>query len=152
MNKFIVFGALLIGFNAHAASTHELLVQNLTKNRTNYTCSFNELNGEAGREIVVCVKGENLRSIELIDFWVSNYTYGSSTKEEHEKFMKRAEYIIPDSTFVVSVKDIDKSNPNKSFTYMSFFCDTCQDIDSATLIKDRSAFVFDSLKSLSPSD
>ena len=152
MNKAIIFGALFISSYANAASTPELLVQNLTKNLSQYTCNFNELNGDVGREIVVCVKGKNLRAVELIDFWVSNFTYGPSTKKEHEKFMKRAEYLIPDSTFVVSVKDVDNSKPNKDFTYMSFFCDSCNDIDSATPLKDRSPFVFDSLKSLSSSN
>ncbi|WP_319024264.1 hypothetical protein [Vibrio navarrensis] len=148
---FLILFSLYV-FNVNAASTSELLVQSINENSERYLCNFTELKGEKYKEIVVCVEGKDLKSIELINFWFSNFNGESHTQKEYEKLVEKAEHLIPISSYVLSVKTLSDSNAENSFVYMTAFCSHCQSINSASALDDQSSFVFDSLKVLSHVD
>lgn len=145
---FLMLFSLFV-FSANAASTSELLVQNINQNSDCYICSYSELDGKEYKEIVVCVEGKKLKSIELINLWISNFNIGSSTQEEHERLVERGERLIPNSTYVMSVKVKSEAEVDSEFIYMTAFCSDCKNLKSASILDDQSSFVFEKLKVIS---
>ncbi|EPZ2378678.1 MULTISPECIES: hypothetical protein [unclassified Vibrio] len=152
MKKIFIMLCIFFAFRANAATTSELLVQSINDNLSNYLCNHSELQGKEYKEIVVCVEGIGLRSIELIDLWVSNFNMAQATQEESKKLIEKAKSLIPDSTYVLSIKAVGDDKAKGEFVYMTAFCSECSGFNSETVLDDNSSFVFESLKALSNKD
>lgn len=152
MKKVFILLCAFFSFHTNAATTSELLVQSINDNLSNYLCNHSELQGKEYKEIVVCVEGKGLRSIELIDLWVSNFNMAQSTQEESKKLIEKAKSLIPNSTYVLSIKAVVDDKAKGEFVYMTAFCSECSGFNSETVLDDNSSFVFESLKALSHKD
>ncbi|EPG0327481.1 hypothetical protein ACSWSC_000655 [Vibrio alginolyticus] len=152
MKKIFIMLCIFFAFRVNAASTSELLVQSINNNMSNYLCNHSELLGKEYKEIVVCVEGKGLRSVELIDLWISNFNMVQSTQEESKKLIEKAKSLIPNSTYVLSLKTVGNDRPEDEFVYMTAFCSECSGLDAGTVVDDNSSFVFESLKALSLED
>lgn len=152
MKKIFILMCTFFSFHVNAASTSELLVQSINDNLPNYLCNHSELHGTEYKEIVVCVEGKGLRSIELIDLWISNFNMAQSTQKESKKLIEKAKSLIPNSTYVLSIKAVGEDNNKGESVYMTAFCSECSGFNSETVLDDNSSFVFESLKALSHKD
>ncbi|ELB2078566.1 hypothetical protein QNZ73_004576 [Vibrio parahaemolyticus] len=145
MKVLTIILATLFSSFAMAASVSELLVDNLKHESKSYTCNVTNVDTLDYQELVVCVKGRDMRAIELINLWVANFTAKNSTEKEHTQFVVRANELIKGATYVLSIKNIKGE-------YMTAFCTDCESIESASLLNDKSSFVFDSLRQLAKPD
>lgn len=144
MKLFALILTLFLPSVAMADSTSELLVNNIKLQTKSYTCNVTDINTLDYKEIVVCVKGRDMRAIELINFWITNFTAKSSTDKERLDLEAKANHLIKGATYVMSIKD-------SKGDHMTAFCSDCESIESASLLNDKSSFVFDNLKNLAKS-
>ncbi|MDS1873396.1 hypothetical protein [Vibrio vulnificus] len=145
MKVLTIILATLFSSLAMAASVSELLVDNLKHESKSYTCIVANVDTLDYQELVVCVKGRDMRAIELSNLWVANFTAKNSTEKERSQFVVRANELIKGATYVLSIKSIMGE-------YRTAFCTDCESIESASLLYDKSSFVFDSLRELAKSD
>ncbi|HHG3488260.1 TPA: hypothetical protein ACPVZC_004462 [Vibrio parahaemolyticus] len=106
MKVLTIILATLFSSFAMAASVSELLVDNLKHESKLYTCNVTNVGTLDYQELVVCVKGRDMRAIELINLWVANFTAKNSTEKEHTQFVVRANELIKGATYVLSIKNI----------------------------------------------
>ncbi len=149
MRRIFVFLCSVFCFSVNAASMSELLIESMNASSLGYVCNHSQLNGKKYKEIAVCVEGKNLRSVELVSLWISNFQIDNPATKEHEKFVKKAKELISGSTYVLSLKTVDEQFSPNTYVYMTAFCSECKDVESATVLDDKSSFVFENLKLLS---
>lgn len=140
-------------FKATSSNMSDLLVDNIERNISKYTCSINKVNSSDGEvkyiEMAICVEGKDLNAIEIINMWVKNFTATTKTTNEEEEFITRAKELIKDSTYVMSLRCEGLKSSDKKEYYMTGFCHGCKDIDSVSVLEDNSSFVFNKLSEFS---
>lgn len=147
MYKYIFLTLLSVSFSVNAQSMAKLLIDNIEADINQYTCHVATLDSEEFKEIAICVKGKNIRAIELINAWVNNLSTNNKNKERVITKANAKELVIG-STYVMSIKAIDIDSSEKNEFYMTAFCSECKGMDSVSLLDDKSSLIFNSLSKI----
>ncbi|MDV5168765.1 hypothetical protein [Photobacterium rosenbergii] len=149
MKTLIISLFSLFSLCCYSQSISELLVENMQKNRDNYTCHVSELVSSEFKELAVCVEGTNIWAVEIINMWVTYFSTDKESREDSVTFRERGRRLIEGATYVYSVKMVDQEKTASEPEYMSIICSNCEGLDSGSKLDDTSSYLFAALSRLS---